>query len=86
MLLSYVLRKVWFKVNNDEEKEITAKRFAELKGRSDGWGRWIAKKAVDKKLGYPRKEGNYWLATLDEWEKVLKQLNINHRKKRKKRS
>lgn len=67
------------------EWEITAAEFAKRKEKSDGWGRYIAKKAKEAGMPLPRKEGRYWLATEKEWEKALKDLNIKPRRSKTKK-
>lgn len=70
--------------NNHREKEITAAEFSRKKKKTNGWGRYIARKAQEARLSFPRKEGNYWLATESEWEEILKILEIKPRRRRSK--
>lgn len=71
---------------DEKEREITAAEFARKKGKSGAWGRWIAQQAAAKGKKIPRKVGNYWMATVEEWEKVLKSLGIKKRNRKKQKN
>lgn len=68
--------------DDEKSREITATEFAKIKGKSGAWGRWIAQQAAAKGKKIPRKVGNYWLATVEEWERVLKSLGIRGRRRK----
>lgn len=70
----------------DEQKMITAAEYAKIKGKTDGWGRYIARKAKEAGMTLPRKIGRCWLATEEEWEKVLKTLDIRPRRPKTKKN
>lgn len=71
-------------MEKSRNREITAAEFSRVKGKTNGWGRYIARKARDAGLDLPRKEGQYWLATVEEWENILKTLKIKPRRRQKK--
>lgn len=58
---------------------ITAGKFAEIKGKHYSWGTRLAQKARAANYPYPKKIGRYWLATLEEWELVLKHTGLQIR-------
>lgn len=69
-----------------DKEEMTATEFANTYGKSGSWAQRLAKKAMQQGKPYPRKHGNYWFATLAEWETVLKEsgIRMRNRKSRKK--
>lgn len=69
-----------------KDELITATDFARKMKKSGAWGQWIAKKASEKGIPYPKKVGNYWLASPEQWEEVLRKLNIKMRKRKKTKS
>lgn len=69
-------------VSLEEDREMTAKEFADLYGKHGSWGTRLAKKAQKMGKPYPRKRGYYWFATRSEWETVLKESGIQLRDRR----
>ncbi|MFG3638613.1 hypothetical protein ACWF5S_26950 [Peribacillus butanolivorans] len=61
------------------DEMITASAFAEIKGKDFSWGTRLAKKAQEANLPYPKKMGNYWVATLEDWELALKNTGLQLR-------
>lgn len=55
----------------DKDKLITGAEFSKVKGKTPSWGTRIAQEANKAGLPYPKKIGNYWMGTLEEWEKIL---------------
>ena len=69
-----------------EQKVISAKEYAEMKGKDKSWGSRLAKFADDNKYPHPSRVGNYWVATYEQWEELLKKsgLQLRNRDKIKK--
>lgn len=65
---------------NDEH--ITAKEYARRRGKTEGWARYILKRAKEKGLELPPKYYGIWSATEKEWDKLVKQLNIKSRRRK----
>ncbi|TMZ69985.1 hypothetical protein EMG21_28125 [Klebsiella pneumoniae] len=63
----------------DKDKEISALDYARMKGKSRAWASRLANSAKEAGFEYPRRVGNYWLATPAEWEKILAKLGIKLR-------
>lgn len=63
----------------EEDREMTAKEFADIYGKHGSWGTRLAKKAQKMGKTYPRKRGHYWFATRSEWEEVLRESGIQLR-------
>lgn len=66
----------------DEKKKITAKDYAHRKGKTEGWARYILKKAKAEGIQLPEKYYGKWRATEKEWDKLVKSLNIKPRKRK----
>ena len=72
-------------LSNEEEREMTAKEFADIYGKDGSWAQRMAKKAVRQGKSYPVKRGNYWFATRSQWEAILKESGIRLRNRKKKK-
>lgn len=60
-----------------EQKMLSAKDYAEMKGKDKSWGSRLAAKFDDgKERDYPSRVGNYWVATYEQWEDLLKQSGL----------
>lgn len=64
---------------DNNQEQITAAVFSEKMGKDPSWGTRLAKKANEIGLPTPRRIGNYWVATLEEWEDVLKKTGLQLR-------
>ena len=58
-----------------QDELITGSEFAKIKGKTHSWGTRIGQEAQRSGLPYPMKKGTYWLATLNQWEQVLIDLD-----------
>lgn len=64
---------------DEKERILTAKEYSELMGKDGSWGTRIAKQANEAGYPYPKKMGNYWVATQSEWNLALNKLGLNLR-------
>lgn len=62
-----------------EQKIISAKEYAEMKGKDKSWGSRLANFAKEKNYPYPSKIGNYWVATYEQWEELLQKSGLQLR-------
>jgi len=58
---------------------LTAKQFADIKGKHGSWGARLAKQAHEAGYQHLKKMGNYWIATYEEWEQALEYVGIQLR-------
>jgi hypothetical protein len=58
---------------------LTAREYAERKGKDGSWGARLAQQANGAGYPYPKKMGNYWVATYEQWEKALVDLRLQLR-------
>lgn len=65
-----------------DEKLITGAEFSKIKGKTASWGTRIAQEASKAGLQYPRKYGNYWMGTQEQWEQALVDLNWEMRNRK----
>ncbi|PET71257.1 hypothetical protein CN514_07620 [Bacillus sp. AFS001701] len=69
---------------SDENTILTAKEYADLKGKDNSWGTRLAKRASELGYSSPKKMGNYWVGTYSDWETVLTKSGIQLRNREKK--
>lgn len=55
----------------EHEEMLTARQYSAHKGKDPSWGTRLAKQANEAGYPYPKRVGNYWVATLEEWESLL---------------
>lgn len=63
----------------EKQRVISAKEYADMKGKDKSWGSRLAKIAEEKNFPHPSKIGNYWVATYEQWEEALKKSGLQLR-------
>ncbi|WP_082231929.1 hypothetical protein [Halobacillus massiliensis] len=58
-----------------EDELLNGASFAKEKGKTASWGTRLAQEANKAGLSYPKKYGNYWMATREQWENILIELD-----------
>lgn len=69
--------------NLQQYEAVSCARAAAHFGISRSWAAKLANRAVKKGYTRPRKEGNQWIALLDEWEVVFQDPDLRAWKKEK---
>jgi len=65
-----------------DEYIMSAAKYAAKKGKSRSWGTRLAQRAIEDGKPYPKRIGNYYAATYEQWEYVLAHSNFELRNRK----